>query len=360
MADVVLRAESLSKSYVDGGVRAVDGIELSVRAGEFVNIMGSSGSGKTTLLYLLAGLERPSDGSVWVDENRIDQLGANELARLRRNSIGFVFQSMNLLPHLSLRENILVAGYLTARPRSEVQLTADRLLQEMGISDAAHRLPAEVSIGQQQRAAIGRALVNSPRMVFADEPTGSLNSSASAGVLDLLEAVNRAGTTVVMVTHDLKAACRGKRVLFIRDGQVEGQFDFEGEHCAAAAHRLPAEVSIGQQQRAAIGRALVNSPRMVFADEPTGSLNSSASAGVLDLLEAVNRAGTTVVMVTHDLKAACRGKRVLFIRDGRVEGQFDFESEHGVESEHGIGSEHRAAAEDREKRLCEWLFEKGW
>jgi putative ABC transport system ATP-binding protein len=262
MTDVVLRAESLSKSYADGGVRAVDGIELTVRAGEFVNIMGSSGSGKTTLLYLLAGLEQPTDGSVWVDQNRIDQLGAKELAQLRRHSIGFVFQSMNLLPHLSLRENILVAGYLTARPRSEVQLTTDRLLEEMGI--------------------------------------------------------------------------------------------------AAAAQRLPAEVSIGQQQRAAIGRALVNSPRMVFADEPTGSLNSSASAGVLDLLEAVNRAGTTVVMVTHDLKAACRGKRVLFIRDGRVEGQFDFESEHGVESGHGIGSEHRAAAEDREKRLCEWLFEKGW
>jgi len=237
MTDVLLRAESLSKSYVDGGVRAVDGIELTVRAGEFVNIMGSSGSGKTTLLYLLAGLERPSDGSVWVDQKRIDQLGANELARLRRHSIGFVFQSMNLLPHLSLRENILVAGYLTARSRTEVQLTADRLLQEMGIAEAAHRLPAEVSIGQQQRAAIGRALVNSPRMVFADEPTGSLNSSASAGVLDLLEAVNRAGTTVVMVTHDLKAACRGKRVLFIRDGQVEGQFDFEREQCAAADDR---------------------------------------------------------------------------------------------------------------------------
>jgi putative ABC transport system ATP-binding protein len=237
MSDVVLRAESLSKSYADGAVRAVDGIEITVRAGEFINIMGSSGSGKTTLLYLLAGLERPSDGSVWVDENRIDQLGANELARLRRNSIGFVFQSMNLLPHLSLRENIWVAGYLTARPRNEVQLTTERLLQEMGIVDAAHRLPAEVSIGQQQRAAIGRALVNSPRMVFADEPTGSLNSAASAGVLDLLEAINRTGTTVVMVTHDLKAACRGQRVLFIRDGHVEGQFDFQEEQCGEADDR---------------------------------------------------------------------------------------------------------------------------
>jgi putative ABC transport system ATP-binding protein len=234
MTDVVLRAESLTKSYGGAGVRAVDGIELAVRAGEFVNIMGSSGSGKTTLLYLLAGLERPSDGSVWIDQNRIDLLADKELAQLRRNAIGFVFQSMNLLPHLSLRENILVAGYLTARPRSEVQLTADRLLQEMGITEAGNRLPSEVSIGQQQRAAIARALVNSPRMVFADEPTGSLNSSASAGVLDLLEAVNRAGTTVVMVTHDLKAACRGKRVLFIRDGRVEGQFERDGEQQTAA------------------------------------------------------------------------------------------------------------------------------
>jgi putative ABC transport system ATP-binding protein len=157
MTDVVLRAESLSKSYVDGGVRAVDGIELTVRAGEFVNIMGSSGSGKTTLLYLLAGLERPSGGSVWVEQNRIDELGAKELARLRRHSIGFVFQSMNLLPHLSLRENILVAGYLTARPRSEVQLTADQLLQEMGIADAADRLPPQLfGLCRRARPAGGR------------------------------------------------------------------------------------------------------------------------------------------------------------------------------------------------------------
>jgi putative ABC transport system ATP-binding protein len=231
MTEYVLRAERLGKSYTGAGpgVRAVDDIDLAVRTGEFVGIMGSSGSGKTTLLYLLAGLERPSNGSVWVNERPIDQLAEKDLARLRRDSIGFVFQSMNLLPHLSLRENILVAGYLTNRRRGEVNLTTDRLLQEMGIVDAAHRLPAEVSVGQQQRAAIGRALVNSPRLVFADEPTGSLNSATSAGVLDLLEAVNRSGTTVVMVTHDLKAACRGGRVLFLRDGRVEGQFAFDGD-----------------------------------------------------------------------------------------------------------------------------------
>jgi putative ABC transport system ATP-binding protein len=231
MADVVLRAERLTKSYASAapGVRAVDAVDLAVRAGEFVGIMGSSGSGKTTLLYLLAGLERPSDGSVRVNQRPLDRLADKDLAKLRRDSIGFVFQSMNLLPHLSLRENILVAGYLTRRPRGEVNLTTDRLLQEMGIAEASHRLPAEVSAGQQQRAAIGRALVNAPGMVFADEPTGSLNSSTSAGVLDLLAAVNRTGTTVVMVTHDLKAACRGGRVLFIRDGRMEGEFDFDRE-----------------------------------------------------------------------------------------------------------------------------------
>jgi putative ABC transport system ATP-binding protein len=239
MPDFVLRAEHLSKTYTGAGaeVRAVDDIDLAVQAGEFVGIMGSSGSGKTTLLYLLAGLEHPSNGTVWVDQSSIDRLNEKELARLRRDSIGFVFQSMNLLPHLSLRENILVAGYLTKRRRSEVHLTTDRLLTEMGIAEAAHRLPAEVSVGQQQRAAIGRALVNSPRVVFVDEPTGSLNSAASASVLDLLEAVNRTGATVVMVTHDLKAACRGRRVLFIRDGRVEGQFDFDGGETASADER---------------------------------------------------------------------------------------------------------------------------
>jgi putative ABC transport system ATP-binding protein len=228
MTDCVLQAKRLSKTGAGAGIRAVDDVDLAVRAGEFVSIMGSSGSGKTTLLYLLAGLEQPSSGTVWVGQNQIDQLGEKKLARLRRDSIGFVFQSMNLLPHLSLRENILVAGYLTDRSRREVNLTTDRLLVQMEIREAADRLPAEVSVGQQQRAAIARALVNSPRMVFADEPTGSLNSSTSAGVLNMLEAVNRSGKTIVMVTHDLKAACRGGRVLFIRDGRVEGQFDFDG------------------------------------------------------------------------------------------------------------------------------------
>jgi putative ABC transport system ATP-binding protein len=239
MADVVLCAERLTKAYAGAapGVRAVDAVDLAVRAGEFVGIMGSSGSGKTTLLYLLAGLERPSDGSVLVNQRAIDRLAEKDVANLRRDAIGFVFQSMNLLPQLSLRENILVAGYLTRRPRGEVDRTTERLLQEMGIADAADRLPAEVSVGQQQRAAIGRALVNSPRMVFADEPTGSLNSSTSAGVLDLLAAVNRSGTAVVMVTHDLKAACRGGRVLFLRDGRLGGEFDFDREAVGAPEDR---------------------------------------------------------------------------------------------------------------------------
>jgi putative ABC transport system ATP-binding protein len=239
MTDIVLEAKDLRKTYhgSGSGVRAVDGIDLAVRSGEFVSVMGNSGSGKTTLLYLLAGLERPTSGSVQVGQKQIDQFNEKQLARLRRDTIGFVFQSMNLLPTLSLRENILIAGYLTDRVRHEVDATTGRLLEDLEIADAADRLPAQVSIGQQQRAAIGRALVNSPQMLFADEPTGSLNSSTSTEVLNALEAVSNSGKTVVMVTHDLKAACRGRRVLFIRDGRLEGEFIFDRAHGSSASDR---------------------------------------------------------------------------------------------------------------------------
>jgi putative ABC transport system ATP-binding protein len=218
----VVSASDLRKSFraADRGpeVEVLRGISLDIAAGEFVSIVGPSGSGKSTLLTCLSGLEPASSGSVAVAGSRLDALDRNGIAKLRRDHIGFVFQQYNLIPSLTARENVALPARLAHRALSARAVSA--ALASVGLTDRAHHRPAALSGGQQQRVAIARVLACTPDVVFADEPTGALDSTASATVLRLLREVADSGRAVVMVTHDLSAATLADRVLVIRDGVV--------------------------------------------------------------------------------------------------------------------------------------------
>jgi putative ABC transport system ATP-binding protein len=194
------------------------GITLSIEPGEFVAILGPSGSGKTTLLGLLAGLDRPSEGSVTIDGQDLGRLTEDERARLRGEKIGFVFQTFHLIPTLTARENVQVP--LELRGAAAPQEAAE-LLARVGLGDRGHHYPAQLSGGEQQRVAVARAFSNRPRIVFADEPTGNLDAATGATVIDLLTEFNRRmGTTLVLVTHDRDLAARAHRVIRLSDGAL--------------------------------------------------------------------------------------------------------------------------------------------
>jgi putative ABC transport system ATP-binding protein len=218
----VLAARDVAKTYHCGGVqvRALDGVDLAVERGEFVAIMGPSGCGKSTLLNLLAGFDRPSAGEVWLGGQRIDGLSEAQLARLRRRRIGFVFQFFNLLPALSVAENVELPLLLAGRHRRAARRAAIGLLEELGVAERRDAAPALLSGGQQQRVALARAMANSPDIVLADEPTGNLDSAAARGVLDLLADARRHGQTLLLVTHDARVAAAADRVVRLRDGRI--------------------------------------------------------------------------------------------------------------------------------------------
>mgnify|MGYP006267280613 CR=1 FL=1 len=200
-------------------VHALRGIDLDIRAGQLTAIMGPSGSGKSTLMHILAGLDRPSEGEVTLGGQRIDNLGDNDLTKLRRQHIGFVFQFFNLLPMLTAEENVTLPLNIAGRKVEKAEL--DRLLQRTGLADRRTHRPAELSGGQQQRVAIARALLHKPTVIFADEPTGNLDSKTSGEILELLRAaVQETGQTIVMVTHDARAASIADRTLFLADGLI--------------------------------------------------------------------------------------------------------------------------------------------
>ena len=216
----VLRARQLSKDYGsgDGLVRAVDGIDLDVAEGETVAVMGPSGCGKSTLLHLLGGLDRPSGGELWLAGRRIDQLGERALARLRRSDIGFVFQAFQLMAELTVMENVELAPLLAGQSPRVAHARAAGLLERVGLADRAGHLPTALSGGQRQRAAIARALANEPAVVFADEPTGNLDSAATTEVLRLFGALRATALTLVIVTHDERVAATADRLILMRDG----------------------------------------------------------------------------------------------------------------------------------------------
>jgi putative ABC transport system ATP-binding protein len=226
----IIRTEHLKKIYKTGQSTAaiINDLHCSIYQGEFTVIMGSSGSGKSTLLYLLSGLEQPSDGKIWFDTIPLHGRNEKELALLRRDHIGFIFQDYNLVPSLTLSENILVPGYLGTKNRKSVRHRTLQLMETLGIVSLVDRLPSQVSGGEQQRCAIARALVNNPGLLMADEPTGNLNSAAAEKVLDCMVQLNGAGQSIIMVTHDLRSACRGDRVLFLKDGEMIDSIVFDG------------------------------------------------------------------------------------------------------------------------------------
>ncbi|MFS1514467.1 ABC transporter ATP-binding protein [Chengkuizengella sp. SCS-71B] len=222
--EVLLQAVRISKVYNSGSERfhAVKSIDLEIYKGDFTVIMGSSGSGKSTLLYMLSGLDNLTDGEIYFEDRRIDSFSEEDMARFRAHKIGYVYQSINLVPDLTLFENISFPGYVAGHNKIEVRKKALSLMKLMGIERLKERFPSQVSGGQQQRAAIARSLISTPEVIFADEPTGALNFQQGNNILDILTNVNLYGQSVVMVTHDLKAACRADRLILIKDGMVEG------------------------------------------------------------------------------------------------------------------------------------------
>ncbi len=226
----LVRARRLSKRYGkgDGLVRAVDEVDLEVAAGEAVAVMGPSGCGKSTLLHLLGGLDRPSDGELWLGDRRIDQLSERKLAEMRRHDVGFVFQAFHLMDELTAQENVELPALLAGRSPRQARRRARALLEEVGLADRARHLPCALSGGQRQRVAIARALANEPRLVLADEPTGNLDSTATLEVLRLFERLHARGLTLVIVTHDERIAATADRLVSMRDGAFVDEMPLVG------------------------------------------------------------------------------------------------------------------------------------
>jgi putative ABC transport system ATP-binding protein len=237
-ATAAVAARALTRRYGAGesAVDALRGVSLEVPAGQFTAVMGPSGSGKSTLMHLLAGLDRPTTGTVHVGGEEISALSDRRLTKLRRRHIGFVFQSFNLLPTLTAEENVTLPLAIARSKPAAAEI--DALLERVGLTERRDHKPSELSGGQQQRVAIARALIARPTVLFADEPTGNLDSAAGTAVLGLLrDAVEHDGQTTVMVTHDPRAAAAADRVLFLADGRIVGDVAEPTEDQVIAAMR---------------------------------------------------------------------------------------------------------------------------
>lgn len=228
----ILDVHNIRKIYTTrfGGnqVQALKDVTFSVENGEFVAIMGESGSGKTTLLNILAALDRPTSGEVIIGGKSLSSIREKEISAFRRENLGFVFQDFNLLDTFSLMDNIFLPLVLSGKSYAEMNQKLMPLAKKLGIGEILKKFPYEVSGGQKQRAAVARALITNPQLILADEPTGALDSRASAELLSLFGEINRSGQTILMVTHSVQAACHAGRVLFIKDGQVFHQI-YRGE-----------------------------------------------------------------------------------------------------------------------------------
>ena len=228
----VLEVENLKKIYRSriGGnqVQALSKVTFSVEEGEYVAIMGESGSGKTTLLNMLAALDKPTEGEVYLDGKPLSAIREKDLSKFRRDHLGFVFQDFNLLDTFNLKDNILLPLVLQGVDYRKMNVRMMPIVKELGIAGLLEKYPYEVSGGQKQRAAVARALITDPRLILADEPTGALDSKSTDELLGVFERINQSGQTILMVTHSVKAASKAGRVLFIKDGEVFHQV-YKGE-----------------------------------------------------------------------------------------------------------------------------------
>ncbi|MDR1536778.1 MAG: ABC transporter ATP-binding protein [Clostridiales bacterium] len=218
---VILQVKELTKTYgkSDTAVTALDNVSFAVEKGEFLAIVGASGSGKSTLMHLIGGVDRPTSGSVTIEGNEISKLNESEMAIFRRRNIGIVYQFYNLIPTLTAEENISLPRLLDNRKPDEAKLRT--ILETIGLADRAKHLPNELSGGQQQRVSIGRALINDPAVILADEPTGNLDSKSSCEIIDLLKLSNKKyGRTLIVITHDENIALQADRIITISDGKI--------------------------------------------------------------------------------------------------------------------------------------------
>lgn len=230
MKSVILRTENLQRAFNTeyGTHQVLNGISVDFYRGDFTVIMGESGSGKSTLLYSLSGLDIPTGGSIYFGESNLTKMNVNQLVAYRKNSCGFVFQQDCLIQGLSVMDNVLVSGLLCSRDRKAVIERAEKLFDQVEITPITRtKFPSQISGGHAQRVGIVRALINSPELLFADEPTGALNSKVSNEVLDIFTHFNRLGQTIIMVTHDIKSALRANRILYLKDGSIEDELQLD-------------------------------------------------------------------------------------------------------------------------------------
>ena len=224
--EVIIRTEKLSKSFSVGGKQQhiIKNLDMEIYKGEFTVIMGSSGAGKSTLLYALSGMDKPSLGRIYYAGEYITDYSDDDLAVFRRRHCGFVFQQIHLVDSLSIMDNVISTGMLTGQKQKALKEESLGLFKRVGISEElTGKFPAQLSGGEAQRCAVVRALINHPEVVFADEPTGALNSAGADAVLDVLTDINKTGQSIVMVTHDIKSARRADRIIYVRDGGIVGE-----------------------------------------------------------------------------------------------------------------------------------------
>jgi len=207
-------------------VRALDGVDLDIEAHTFTVVMGPSGSGKSTLLYLLGGLDRSTSGEISINDERLDQMDENALALFRRRTMGFIFQSYNLITSMNALENVAFPMQFTGTPVGERSEKSRKLLEQVGLADRGHHRPSELSGGQQQRVAVARALVNNPSLILADEPTGNLDTVSGVAVMQLLSDLHRSGRTVLVVTHDPRMTRFATHKIFLLDGRVVSEEEY--------------------------------------------------------------------------------------------------------------------------------------
>jgi len=226
MQNAILSTSKLCKTFSSGGLQqhVLKNLDIEIYEKDFTVIMGPSGAGKSTLLYTLSGMDKPTLGTISFSGNEISNLSNDKLAVFRRDNCGFVFQHIYLLDNMSVLDNVLACGLLVNKNRKDAAVRAKQLLNRLNIDETIfNKFPAQISGGEAQRAGIARALINNPKIVFADEPTGALNSVNGNAVLEALSDVNKQGQSVVMVTHDLKSARRGNRVIYLKDGRLCGE-----------------------------------------------------------------------------------------------------------------------------------------
>ena len=240
--EYVVRTKNLAKEYTMGGItlRALDGVQLDIHKGEYISIMGPSGSGKSTLFNMIGGLDKPTTGTVFINDVDMAQLDAQELAYLRCRTIGYIFQSFNLIPVMTALENVTLPTIFAGTSTDDGIERGVELLNTVGLGDRLHHKPMELSGGQQQRVAIARALANAPTIVLADEPTGNLDLKTGKEIIDLLKQLNRdQGVTIISATHDLKMIDVSDRVVWIRDGRIE-----------RVEERADLDINVGQMEGA--------------------------------------------------------------------------------------------------------------